>query len=171
MGRYVTFTAWLPTPSTTNSLISGFTATIANTQTVINEIARAESFIDSFIGKMYAPLDYATSPTVLMLGEDITTYRIYSNYIYNRPEGISSDALTQLIQTRYNVSLNMLADLRDGKLELYDTLGNFIQKKNQSSVFYISTANYQPTFAEDGELSWGLSKNKIDDLRTNRIND
>ena len=170
MGRYATHTSWLPSAGA-NALISGFTSSIANTATVINEIARAEGFIDSFLGKVYLPSTYATSPTVMMLAEDMTTYRIYSNYVYNRPEGISSDAQTQLIETRYNTSLNILEQLRDGKLELYQSDGTRIGQQNSSDTFFISTANYQPTFAEDGELSWGLSKRKIDDLRDARIND
>src|SRR3990167_9884239 len=98
MGRYCTHTSWLSATSSPTKLIPGFTSTIANTVTVINEIARAEGMIDSFLGRLYTPSTYATSPMIMNLAEDITTYKLFTNYIYNRPEGISSKAKTELIE-------------------------------------------------------------------------
>ena len=115
MGRYATHTSWLPSAGA-NSLIPGLTSTVANTASVNNEIARAEGFIDSFLGRLYLPSTYATSPTVMSLAEDITTYRIFKSYIYNRPEGISAPGGEDIVSNQYNISLNLLEQLRDGKM-------------------------------------------------------
>ena len=171
MGRYCTHTSWLSATSSPTQLIPGFTSTIANTVTVINEIARAEGMIDSFLGRLYTPSTYATSPMIMNLAEDITTYKLFTNYIYNRPEGISSKAKTELIENRYNIAPNLLEQFRDGKMEIYDSAGARIETQSRTDRFYVSTRNYNQTFGEDGELAWQLSANKIDDMDSDRLDD
>ncbi len=173
MGRYATHTSWLPTSTPTatsdvNSLIPGLTSTIATTNTVNSEISRAEGFVDSFAGKLYLPSDYSTSPTIHMITEDIVTYRIFNNYIYNRPEGLTSNVKGEVLENRFTVALGILEQLRDGKMELYQSDGTRIAQSNKSSRFFISTGGFTPTFLEDGELGWRVSDKKLDSIEDQR---
>lgn len=169
MGNIVTNTAWLAGPSNT-SLIPGLTSTVVLTGTIDAEIARGEAFVNSFAGRLYTPSDYLTAPTIQMVTEDIVTYRIFNNYVYNRPEGQQS-GVGERIQNRYETALAVLEQLRDGNMELHKSDGTRIATRSRDDRFFISTENYTPTFEVDGELAWQVSKRRQQDLDDDRLND
>lgn len=164
MGRYATFTAWYPTTGTSGAaLIPFLTSTAVSTQSVSDQITRAESLIDSFVSRNYLPSAYATAPAITMVTEDIVTYRLLENYIYNTPEGLQAGVSTR-ISANYNTALALLEQWRDGKMEIVDSAGNVISRRDTSNKYFISTNSYSHTFNVDSPLKWTTSKTRLDDV-------
>jgi phage gp36-like protein len=169
MSRYVTYSSWIP--STGISLIPNLTSTIIPTSAISDEIIRSEAFVDSYAGRNWSPSDYATAPMITMITEDITTYRLYKNYLYNNPEGMAAGINTDLIDNRFNIAVATLEQLRDGAIELMDSSGNLIAKSDLDNKIYINTVGYSPTTNEDSPLDWCVSPNKLDDIFDARDDD
>ena len=167
MGRYVTNTTWLPSTETAQRIILGLDTSDLNTATIDLFITRREGMIDSYIGKRWAPTYYATSPSVIMMVQDMVNYDIYDT-LFNADGGVQKKSN---IRERYEISLAILKDLTDGTAELYDSSGTRIEERDIARRYWVSTKGYVQTFDEGKVLDWRVSPSKLDDLYDDKESD
>jgi hypothetical protein len=165
MPNYATYTSWLPATSNDQShLIFGLTNSDIKTGTIQSLITRRESFVNNFLEPKYStPISNCSFITHLV--EDLITYDIWKLLIGR--DGTLDPAITD----QYNIALNTLTRLQEGKQGLVSDSGTTIAIKNSTSRFYTTGRNYTHTFNVDNELNWKVSPGRVDDVTTDRGND
>lgn len=134
--------------------------------TVTRHMARADALIDSMITRRYATPIVPTPPLLSSLAEDITVYFTYRSF-YTQDNINRNEYFEEL----KNTALEMLKDIRDGKIDLVDSTGGIIEERttdSTSGVLDSTTKDYQPFFDIDDEFKWKFDTDLIDDLASKR---
>jgi hypothetical protein len=162
MPNYATYTSWLPSSSNAQShLIFGLTSSDIKTATIQSLITRRESFVNNFLEPKYStPVSNCSFITHLV--EDMVTYDIWKLLIGR--DGVLDPAITD----QYNIALNSLQRIQEGKQGLVSDSGTTISIKNSTSRFYTTGRDYSHTFNVDSELNWTVSPSRLDSISDSR---
>jgi len=165
MPYYATYTSWLPANSNEQShLIFGLSSSDIRTATIQSLISRRESFVNNFLEPRYStPVTSCSFITNIV--EDLVTYDIWKLLIYR------DGTLDPAISDQYNIALNTLTRLQEGKQGLVNDSGTTIVVKNSTSRFYTTGRNYTHTFNVDNELNWAVSPGRLDAIEDDRTAD
>lgn len=147
-------------PQTTSS--NGYSET---SLVIGTHITRSDAFINGKIFKRYAVPISPTPPLLANLSEDLTSYYAYRSFY-------TQDNLNQLEfydELRATV-MDTLEQIREGKLDLFDTAGSEISEKITTSgkIADSTHKDYQPFFDIDDSFNWKFDddlKSDVDDKR------
>lgn len=171
MGRYSTYTAWLPS-SGQSYLFYGLTSTSIATGTIQSLETRAEDLVHGYLAKQYSIPLTATIGTIKTIIEDLVTYDLYMLLWPGEGQRYSvRDTSGQQIEIRYKQAMARITDISTGKADLFDSAGNRVAKSNLLDKIYFNNRNYSPTFNVDDPLNWGVSGNRLDDISSSRSGD
>lgn len=149
-------------PQTTTS--EGYSET---TVLLDKHISRADSLINGKIAERYDVSNFTSDvpPLVRLLSEDITSYYAmrsqFSGDNQNRNEWID----------KYEMALDELNEIRDGKASLVNTAGSLISERETSSSdgrVDSNTEDWTPAFDVDDTLDQKFDSDRLDDIAGNR---
>jgi phage gp36-like protein len=160
MGSYATTTSFsnlipnLLAGNTTSGDIPGAAALDAH-------ITRAESVVNSYISSRYSLPFTTVPPLVRTLSEDITAY------FHIRGVSVQDGQRDNPWYESYKLALDMLKDIKDGKLGLSLTDGSSLAPAS-SSKFLSSTDGYAQTFNLDDSDKWEVDADRLDEISDGR---
>lgn len=149
-------------PQTSSSEGYSLTVEILN-----SHITRADARINSIIAERYDVSNFTTTvpPLLRLLSEDITSY-----YAMRSEYSGDNQNVNEWID-KYEMAVEQLNEIRDGKASLVDTSGSLIEEREaDSDTGYVSssTEDYTPAFDVDGFLDQKFDDNRISDITDER---
>lgn len=166
MGRYTTYTAWLPA-SGQSYLIPGLSSSVISISIVQEKETRAQSLVEGYLAKKYQMPMTSNVSLVKTIVEDIATYDIF-RWLTTLNRSVQN---SEVIKEKYEQSLAILNDITAGKVALFDDLGNYIDERSLEKKYWISTNNRQPTFNLDDPLDWEVSPSRLEEIANDRDSD
>lgn len=149
-------------PQTSSS--DGYSLTVS---LLDRHITRSDSLINGKIAERYDVSNFTSSvpPLLRLLSEDITSYYSmrseFSGDNQNKNEWID----------KYELALDELNEIRDGKISLVDTAGSLISEREADSTtgrVDSSTEDYSPAFDVDDFLDQKFDADRLSDIADGR---
>jgi len=159
MGIYATttsFTSLIP-----NILASNSTADSAGVDALSAHITRAESIVNSYVSARYSLPFTTVPPIVRTLSEDI------ASFFHIRGVSVQDGQRDNPWYLSYKLALEMLQDIKDGKVQMSLTDGSALSPAS-TSRFISNTESYAQTFNLDSPESWELDSTRADDIEDGR---
>lgn len=130
--------------------------------TISAEITIAESIVDSYCSSRYV-VPFTTVPGIVQgITEDICCWRLYLDAF---AAGIHLGNADK-IEKRYDMAMEMLADIRAGKLSISGD-GADLQPTAKRPM-WSNLDGKVPVFNMDHETKWGVDSNELDDVEDDR---
>lgn len=166
MGRYVTTTS-LPVLMPQFLLGNTSTSDTAGVDVFSTAIDYAEGEINSILVNKYDPSSWTTTgspgipPMVRAMAADLACYRAA------RSISVQDAQIRNLNLENYKPVLELLANLRDGKVKLAYTDGSLVPSRT-TNRFLSSTENYAQVFGLDSETAWARDPDEVSDQSSAR---
>lgn len=159
MGLYATTTSiseLLPNYLKSNTT----TSDTYGTAVFSRHIDRAEGVVNSFLAARYALPFTTVPPIVRTLSEDL------ASWFAARGAYAQDSQLRQEYLDRFDDAVDMLREIRDGKLKVALTNGSLVSP--QSTSRFLTSTDYSHVFNLDEPESWGVDADQIDDMENAR---
>ena len=139
------------------------------TSTVISTIDNLGTgvmgYINGYCARRYAvPFGGGTSsgaipPTIRDIAEQLGAYRTMRGYFSK--DSVNDNAWVDKFKTDAD---SILKDIRDGKVDLFNTAGSVLAELNASSKVDSNTIDYKASFNEATSTSWEVDPSKLESL-------
>ena len=146
-------------PDTTTS--EGYSQTVS---LITGHVTRADGLINSYLARRYSVPFSPVPPVVRLICEDLTSFFVY------RSEFMQDNQNRSEYLDLYDSALEWLTMLKNGDLELVDSLGSLISELSSTSQAFVdaNTKDWAPFFDVDSITSWKHDADRLTDIEDNR---